>query len=132
MTQRADDGREQLHRLDDVLGMGIRYADGTDGDQVSDLRLGRGDVVRGVMAELVVEGVIVGKRRPGSLMGYDRHRDQGPWAIRRVVRFLHRHTGYVGWHEVESIDWGRRVVHLRVNGLHDLDTQPRHVTGGQP
>lgn len=109
------------HRFNDLLGMRIRFRDGRDGDQVMDLRLRPSSRVPGPLAELVAEGLIVGKLRPGTLFGYDRNPDQGPWAIRAVLRALHRHTGYVTWQDVERVDWERHVVHLRVDQLADLD-----------
>jgi hypothetical protein len=107
----------ERHCLNDLLGMHVRFADGTDGDQVTDLRLAHGDRVRGVLAELVAEGLVVGRRRPGTLFGYDRDPHRGPWMIAVVVRFLHRHTGYVSWDDVERVDWDHQVVHLRVTSL---------------
>jgi len=108
------------HRFNDLLGMHVRFADGRDGDQVIDLRLTSSDRVPGPLAELVSEGVIVGRMRPGTLFGYDRNPDQGPWLIRVVVRALHRHTGYVAWEDVDHIAWDDGVVQLRVNELANL------------
>ncbi|HLN75391.1 MAG TPA: hypothetical protein VK204_00020 [Nocardioidaceae bacterium] len=108
------------HRLNDLLGMRIRFADGRDGNDVIDVRLAPSDRVRGLLSEYVVDGLIVGKMRPGTLFGYDRHPKQGPWVIRQVIRYLHRDTGYVGWGDVEDVDWDAQVVHLRVNDLEPL------------
>lgn len=108
------------HRLSDLLGMGVVFADGRDGDQVVDVRLAPSARVAGPLAELVVDGMLVGRMRPGTLFGYDRHPTQGPWVVNRIVRHLHRHTGYVGWDEVERVDWEAGLVHLRVNQLHHL------------
>lgn len=107
------------HRLTDLLGMQIRFADGRDGDRVIDVRLAPSARVPGPLAELVVEGLIVGRMRPGTLFGYDRHPEQGPWMIRTVVRFLHRHTGYLTWDDVDRVDWEARVVHVRTTGLRE-------------
>ena len=58
-----------------------------------------------------VVGVIVGRGRPGSLLGYDRNADQGPVLVRGVVRRLHRHTAYAPWSSVTSLDWSaQRLV----------------------
>jgi len=109
-----------LHRMDDLLGMHVRFADGVDGDRVTDVRLAPSSRVRGQLNELVVDGLVIGRMRPGTLFGYDRHPDQGPWVIRKVIRALHRHTGYVGWDDVDRVDWEARIVHLRTTGLRDL------------
>jgi hypothetical protein len=108
------------HRLTDLLGMHVRYADGRDGDQVTDVRLAPGARVPGPLADLVVDGFIVGKMRPGTLFGYDRHPSQGPWVLRTIVRFLHRHTGYLTWDDVARVDWEGRRLHLRRNDLREL------------
>ena len=106
--------------MTELVGTHVRFADGRDGDLVVDVRLAPSARVPGLLAEYVVEGLVVGRMRPGTLFGYDRHPEQGPWLLRKVVRFLHRHTGYVGWDEVEHVDWDAGIVHLRVDALHEL------------
>ena len=91
----TETGSTPRHRLNDLLDMRIRFADGTDGERVTDVRLVPGERVRGQLNELVIEGLIVGRRRPGTLFGYDRNPHQGPWLVRVVIAYLHRHTGYV-------------------------------------
>ncbi len=113
------------YRLTDLLGMHVRFADGRDGDQVTDVRLVPSARVPGPLAEYVVEGLIVGKRRPGTLFGYNRHPSQGPWLVRAVVGWLHRHTGYLSWDDVDHIDWQERRVQLRVMELRPLGNAPR-------
>lgn len=109
------------HRFDDLLGMRIRFADGRDGDQVVDARLAPSGRVPGPLAELVVDGLVVGRMRPGTLFGYDRHPDQGPAMIRALVRWLHRDTGYLRWSDVDHVDWDAGVVHVRTTGLRELE-----------
>jgi len=113
------------HRLSDLLGMHVRFADGRDGDNVVDVRLAPGDRVRGQLQELVSEGLIIGRRRPGTLFGYDRDPQEGPWVIRALVRLVHRRTGYLEWGDVEAVDWEEQTVRLRVNGLRRLQPTAR-------
>jgi hypothetical protein len=109
-------------RLSALLGMHVMYADGRDGDQVTDVRLVEGDRVRGgAIGELVVAGFIIGRRRPGTLFGYDRHPSMGPWVLRRLVWFVHRRTGYLTWEDVADIDWDGRTLRLRVVALRPLE-----------
>lgn len=108
------------HRMTDLLGMGVRFADGRDGDQVTDVRLAPATRVPGPLAELVVDGLVVGRRRPGTLFGYARNPGQGPWMVRSVVRLLHRHTGYLAWEDVDHVDWAAGVVHVRRTELREL------------
>jgi hypothetical protein len=109
------------HRIDDLLGMRVIFADANDdshgsgGDQVTDVRLAHGDRVRGTLSELVVDGFIIGRRGPGTLLGYDRHPSMGPWLLRVAVRALHRRTGYVDWQDVEQVDWDSHTLRLRVD-----------------
>lgn len=112
------------HRLSDLLGMRVRFADGRDGDRVIDVRLVPSSAVRGRLNELVVDGLVVGKQRPGTLFGYDRNPTQGPWMIRRIVRSLHRHTGYLTWDDVDRVDWDERWVHVRRTDLRELTPPP--------
>ena len=122
-TQPLPDHRDR-HRLNDLLGMHVTFADGRDGDQVTDVRLARGDRGHGVVEELVVDGFVIGRRRPGTYFGYDRHPSMGPWMLRTIIRALHRHTGYVGWGDVERVDWDARRLRLRVNALGRLTPGP--------
>lgn len=114
------------HRLTELLGMRIRFADGRDGDRVTDVRLSPSVFLRGQLNELVVEGLVVGKMRPGTLLGYDRHPDQGPWLIRAIVRRIHRHTGYLRWDDVARIDWADQTIHVSTLDVRDIADAGRH------
>lgn len=96
------------HRLVELLGADVVGADGSFLGHVNDLRLAPTADVRGRFDALVVEGLIVDGRHAGSLLGYDRNTEQGPWLVRAAVRRLHRHAGYLPWTAVESIDWRAR------------------------
>jgi hypothetical protein len=69
---------------------------------------------------LLVVGLLVGRGGPGSMLGYDRRGDQGPWLVNRVVRWLHRHAGYVGWAYVVDVDWDAAVITTSTSTLADL------------
>lgn len=106
------------HRLGDLLGMSVAYAGGGHAGYVNDVRLER----RPDDSRLVAVGIVVGGRHPGSLLGYDRRSEQGPVLVRWVVRWIHRHAGYVPWESVIKIDWSGRCVRLRTERLEPLDT----------
>ena len=55
--------------------------------------------------DLALQSLIVGRGRPGSLLGYDRSADQGPWLINKVVRHLHRHSALLPYEQIDGIDW---------------------------
>lgn len=93
------------HRLSRLTGMEGHGPEGPLG-QVLDARFepdGRGAPV--------LSSLIIGRGRPGSLLGYDRRGDQGPALLRVVVRRLHRHSVLVPAARAE-IDWEAREVRV--------------------
>lgn len=102
-----DDGSTR-HRLNDLLGAQVQSVDGTDrGQKVTDARAEPRD------GRLLITQLVIGKDRPGGLLGYDR-KQQGPALIRAIVRGLHRDSGIVGLTQVRALDWEDGVV--RVDG----------------
>jgi sporulation protein YlmC with PRC-barrel domain len=101
-----------LHRAGELLGMTVRDQNGTRLGKVLDLRL----APRGRRSDrrLAVTDLIVGRGRPGSLLGYDRGDFRGPWLVREAVIQLHRHTGQIPLTAVERIDW--EDSHLTAEG----------------
>ena len=63
---------------------------------------------------LVAVGFVVGVTgRPGSLLGYERSPEQGPWLVAHVVRWLHRRTDYVPWADVAAVTFATNTLRLR-------------------
>jgi sporulation protein YlmC with PRC-barrel domain len=91
-------------RASDLIGTGVRDSTGAHLGVVTDLRCVQDGPVRGSMAAPRVTALLVSGRHTGSLLGYDRRAQQGPWLVRTVVRFLHRHLLEVPWSAVESYD----------------------------
>lgn len=98
------------HRLNDLLDLPVIAAAGRSLGRVIDVRLTETGTV---------DGLVVGRGGPGSLLGYDRRHDQGPWLVAALVRRLHRHSGYAARADVAQIGWGHRIV-LRTDGLAEL------------
>ena len=96
-----------LRRMDDLLGMEVTL-DGHRHGRVLDVRV----EPRRSESRLVVRSLVVGRGRPGSLLGYDRGDFNGPWLVATAVRRLHRHTGEVGMDGVTAIDWERKRVEI--------------------
>jgi sporulation protein YlmC with PRC-barrel domain len=95
------------HRLGRLTGMDVLGPDDERIGRVLDARFEpRED------GSLVLCSLIVGRGRPGSLLGYDRRGDQGPWLVRTVVRRLHRHT-VIAPAEAAEISWADGTVRLR-------------------
>ena len=43
-------------------------------------------------------------------LGYDRDDTQGPWLLNRLVRRIHRHSGYLPWAAVRGLDVEAQVM----------------------
>ena len=98
LRREPEDGNRRLSQLQ---GMAVTGPDGRLG-RVIDVRL---EPTRHPDRRLRVVSLLVGRGRPGSFLGYDRHEEQGPWLLARLVRWLHRHSVVVPWDQVEAIDW---------------------------
>jgi sporulation protein YlmC with PRC-barrel domain len=98
----------RMHRLSDLLGATVVTDDGEPVGHVNDVRLAPGQAVQGVRAELLVEGIVVSDRHAGSMLGYDRRDDQGPWLVRILVRRAHRNAQYLPWSAIQGIEWDER------------------------
>jgi sporulation protein YlmC with PRC-barrel domain len=125
-SSRLGDGPDPAgtrHRLGPLERMSVQLENGATIGRITDVRVRRGDD-RGHLPELVVDGLLIGRYRLGTLFGYDRDRQRGPWLIRMVLRPFLRQTGYVRWSDVGSIDWEEGVVVLTVS---ELDPLPEHV-----
>jgi hypothetical protein len=121
MSSNPGDRTPHVRRLVEMLGMEVRAPDGALLGRVNDLRLSPGQRVTGVTAELVVDGLVVANRHAGSMLGYDRRAEQGPWLVRAVVRALHRHTGYLPMAAVTEIDWDADVMQTSAEELLPLE-----------
>jgi sporulation protein YlmC with PRC-barrel domain len=109
VRQPAPTTREEKHRLGELVGMRVRTPSGDDLGKVLDVRL----APRGSRSDrrLELTHLVVGRGRPGSLLGYDRGDFRGPWLVRRLVEALHRHTGTLDLGSLERLDWERgRIV----------------------
>ena len=94
------------HRMSALLGSRVVLPDGSGAGFVSEIRLAGGPGLQ----SYVVEGLIVGPRVQGSMLGYDRRQVLGPWLVRAIVRLVNRDLAYVPWASVRRIDWDERVV----------------------
>jgi sporulation protein YlmC with PRC-barrel domain len=102
------------HRISQILGARVVLRDGVPAGLVKEVRLSGGPGLQ----TYVVEGLVVGSRPQGGLLGYDRREVRGPWLVRAVVRLFNRNLGYVPWASVRRIGWDDRVVEVdRVDPL---------------
>jgi sporulation protein YlmC with PRC-barrel domain len=104
-------------RLNDVLQLEVHGPDGGRLGRVLDVRL---RTHRREPLELIAGGLVVGRGRPGGYLGYDRDGKQGPLLLNRLVRRIHRHSGYVPMRDVVAVDWNEQTLTVAA-GLHALD-----------
>src|SRR3546814_14965645 len=97
------------------------HHDGEELGRVLDVRVSN----RG--GDLACRHLIVGRARPGTMLGYDRSRHMGPAVLNPLVRWLHRPTRQVATDALVAWDWAaaRLAVPSRPRAL----TPPqRHPT----
>lgn len=94
-------------RMNDFLEATVVHTDGRVLGHVLDVRA---RPEPGVRTRLPFTGLVVGRGRPGALLGYDRRGDMGPWLVNRLVRWAHRHSGYLPWQDVVAVDWDDRRI----------------------
>ncbi|NYG57234.1 sporulation protein YlmC with PRC-barrel domain [Nocardioides daedukensis] len=101
-----DETGTTYRRLDHLLGMRV-HRDGEDLGRVLDVRIGN----RG--GDLECRHLIVGRGRPGTMLGYDRSRHMGPAVVSHLIRWMHRHTGQVAIDDVVGWDWSAGQLEVR-------------------
>jgi sporulation protein YlmC with PRC-barrel domain len=97
----------ETRRLGTLTGMDVMEPDGRRVARVLDARFGPA-----ASGALVLRSLIIGHGHPGGLLGYDRRKRMGPWLVRRIVGWLHRHTSVVQADDVQIL-WNNEQVHLR-------------------
>jgi sporulation protein YlmC with PRC-barrel domain len=91
-------------RASDLIGLEVLDASGKGLGVVVDLRCVQDGPLRGAMQAPRVSALVVSRRHTGSLLGYDRRAQQGPWLVRAVIQFLHRDAVLVPWASVAGHD----------------------------
>lgn len=108
LLKKADiDSASGIHRLDDLIGSSVSY-DGSRIGRVLDVRLAPWTHQAGIDCT----SLIVGRGRPGAMLGYDRGPDMGPAVLSHAIRRLHRHTGLVDLDEVTRLDWPSHQIEI--------------------
>jgi hypothetical protein len=112
-------------RASDLVGARVHDADGAYVGNVSDVRLVQDGPLLGTWgAALRVDGLVVSRNHTGSYLGYDRGTVRGPWLLRRMVEWLHRHAVYVRWDDVASYADGRVELSRRRADLPKVPALP--------
>ena len=100
---------KSARRLSQLLGMPVLNLAGEEIGHVNDVRL-VGTSASDKPAVLRAQGVVVADRFVGSLLGYDRRAEHGPWAVRSVVRWIHRGARLAPWDAVQRVDWAKGTL----------------------
>lgn len=95
-------------------GSGDEGSDDDDGDTPLAAQTHRSHAV----GSADVVGLLVSPHTGGSFLGFERRGVRSPWVVAAIVRWRHRGTFLVAWHDVERISPG--LVHL-VAGFEKLD-----------
>jgi sporulation protein YlmC with PRC-barrel domain len=115
LVRRGQRGRS----LNQLLQMPVQDPAGRRLGRVLDVRLERETTEPGQRIRVI--GLVVGRGRPGSYFGYDRRPDMGPWLVRVVVRWLHRHSAYVDLADLVEMDWTVGVVRVDPTRMQPLE-----------
>lgn len=105
--------------LNQLLQMPVQDPAGRRLGRVLDVRLERETTEPGQRIRVI--GLVVGRGRPGSYFGYDRRPAMGPWLVRVVVRWLHRHSAYVDLADLDEMDWTAGVVRVDPTRMQPLE-----------
>jgi sporulation protein YlmC with PRC-barrel domain len=97
----------ETFRLGTLTGMDVLEPDGRRAGEVIDARF-----EPGADGAQVLRWLLVGRGGVGSLLGYERRKDQGPWLVARLLRLWHRNTRLVAMEHV-TLAWNTSQVHLR-------------------
>ena len=84
-------------RSSELIGQLVVDSTGRELGIVVDLRCVQDGPLTGVTPVLRVHALIVSGRHTGTLLGYDRRAQQGPWLIRRAVQRLHPNLQVIPW-----------------------------------
>jgi hypothetical protein len=110
-------------RLSDLLGSEVVATDGRKFGQVEDVRLVQdGPLLLPFGAALRVDRLVVGTRRVGTRLGYNRGGLRGPALLRTLFGVTERRTHNVPWEAVR--EWDGRTV------LVDADLLASEVAAG--
>jgi uncharacterized protein YrrD len=91
-------------KASELIGRPVIDHSGNRLGYVTDLRCIQDGPLRGAMCAPRVHFLVVSPRHLGSLLGYNRRSQQGPWLIRVIIRRLHRRLQVIPWQAVASYD----------------------------
>lgn len=102
-------------RASDLDNARVVDPSGRELGRVIDVRLAQDGPMVGAHQALRMTGLVIGKRRLASRLGYDRTTADGPWLVAKVARALSKDNRFLPWEMVECIEDG--VVRSRAAEL---------------
>jgi hypothetical protein len=109
-------------RLSDVLACTVVAHDGRDLGHVRDVRLVMDGPLRGTLASLRLDAIVVGGSGIAGRLGYLRGGVRGPWPLSALMRRLEANAMTVDAADV--IDWDVEHHRLRLAPGAELDADP--------
>ncbi len=85
-------------RAGELLHRRVADAAGREIGRIREIRAGT--IPRDGVPRLEVRGVVVGRTRV-RLFGFQRHDQRGPAPLVVAIRWLHRHTRYIDWEDLD-------------------------------
>jgi sporulation protein YlmC with PRC-barrel domain len=99
-------------RASDLLGRRVVDRGGQHLGVVVDLRCEQDGPLQNLHAAFRVHALVVSRHVTGSLLGYDRGGQRGPWLVATLARRLHRNSVLVPW---SAIAEGTEPIQLQVD-----------------
>jgi hypothetical protein len=127
-------------RLSDLLEQEVVDQNGRSWGQIHDVYLVQdGPIVGTGNAAFRLHGLVAGRGAVGTRLGYvgrpgyEQHQQtRGPWAIRALVRRMHRRAVYVAWADVVAVSQDEVKVRCPPSGFDRADSvsaEPRQARG---
>jgi hypothetical protein len=107
--------------LSDLFRCRVVDAEGRRVGRVLDtLLVQNGPIVGAFGAQLVVEGIAIGRASLSERLGYHRSSVQGPAPVRFLLERIERRARFAPWDQVAGIEDGFIRLKCRAADLHDL------------
>lgn len=97
--------------LSDVLNRAVVDADGAKLGYAVDVRFVVSGTPSQLLADAVLDSVLVSPRTHTTFFGYERTGVVSPWPIGRLLERRHRGSFFVAWDDIAML--GSDAVHLR-------------------